>query len=409
MERTLLGPLPNRLTAGLVERGLALPLLTVYMLLALKTLKTSALPQLARLRAAVQVSDDVYAGHVQRILYTNPRAEAVLLLSALAVVLAWFGVFRQPFPLVNAYLPPLPLQAILVIAAYTIFGWAGLTLVYSSTRFGLGLGALAKRPLKVNVFDPDGLLPFGGLSLRHSLTVAVTVLLLIIPLGRPTEPSEYAVVLLASLASLSALDSALVGRAQTNRKSARRGGVAHQRGTGTLSSPADGGIRAGSNCCHRIGQPHRQAGVAAYDDVQIAQLAVSQRFFSGTGLSCCSEPTDLFHPQRNAPLLPAPAHGNWSLVPLPTQVQPTQHPVSQFLRGVTLSALLSWILYRVILRLGEGSRLLQAGDPSPSLRMTLTLFNLTEPPGDTTQELILQSTQHRSSAITALSNHWQGV
>ena len=55
------------------------------------------------------------------------------------------------------------------------------------------------------MFDPDGLLPFGGLSLRHSLTVALTVLLLIIPLGRPTEPSEYAVVLLASLASLSAL------------------------------------------------------------------------------------------------------------------------------------------------------------------------------------------------------------
>ena len=205
MERTLLGPLPNRLTAGLVARGLALPLLTVYMLLALKTLKTSALPQLAKLRAAVQVSDDVYADHVQRILYTNPRAEAVLLLIALAVVLAWFVVFRQPFPLVNTLLPPHPLQAILVIAAYTIFGWAGLTLVYSSTRFGLGLGALAQRPLKVNVFDPDGLLPFGGLSLRHSLTVALTVLLLIIPLGRPTEPSEYAVVLLASLASLSAL------------------------------------------------------------------------------------------------------------------------------------------------------------------------------------------------------------
>ena len=54
MERRLLGPLPNTLTAGLVERGLALPLLTVYMLLALKTLKTSALPQLAKLPVNTQ-------------------------------------------------------------------------------------------------------------------------------------------------------------------------------------------------------------------------------------------------------------------------------------------------------------------------------------------------------------------
>ena len=92
-----------------------------------------------------------------------------------------------------------------MIGAYTIFGWAGLALVYSTTRFGFGLGGLAQRPLEVNVFDPDGLLPFGGLSLRHSFTVALTILLLIIPLGRPTQPGEYAVVLLASLASLSAL------------------------------------------------------------------------------------------------------------------------------------------------------------------------------------------------------------
>ena len=44
MERTVLGSLPNAITVSMVEKRLALPLLTVYMLLALKTLKTSALP-----------------------------------------------------------------------------------------------------------------------------------------------------------------------------------------------------------------------------------------------------------------------------------------------------------------------------------------------------------------------------
>ena len=44
------------------------------------------------------------------------------------------------------------------------------TLVYSSLRFARGLGDLAESPLEVNVFDPDDLLGFGSLSVRHSVT-----------------------------------------------------------------------------------------------------------------------------------------------------------------------------------------------------------------------------------------------
>ena len=133
--------MPNAISLGLVGYRLALPLLTVYMLLALKTLKTSALPKLARLRPAVQVSDDEYAGHVQRILYTSPRAEAGLLVLSLVVVLAWFVVFASQFPLLTSvYLPTDPLQALFVIVAYMIFGWAGLTLVYSYDPLWLRLG-----------------------------------------------------------------------------------------------------------------------------------------------------------------------------------------------------------------------------------------------------------------------------
>jgi hypothetical protein len=95
--------------------------------------------------------------------------------------------------------------------AYTIFGWAGLCLVASSLRFGRGLGALARQPLTVNVLDNENLLPFGRLSLRHSLTVAATILLFVIPLGAPGDLVEYSVVALASLASLSALVIPLMG------------------------------------------------------------------------------------------------------------------------------------------------------------------------------------------------------
>lgn len=206
MERVALASMPSAVTIELVGRQITLAFLTVYMLLALKALKTSSLPRLARLRPAVAIDDDAYARHVKRILFTSPRAELVLFVSSLIVVVAWFLILRLPFPLWSGVsFPARPLQALLVLTAYIVFGWAGLMLVYSTLRFGFELGDLAHEPLKVNVFDPDDLLPFGALSLRQSLIVAVTILLLIVPLGQPTEPEEYAVIVLASLASLSAL------------------------------------------------------------------------------------------------------------------------------------------------------------------------------------------------------------
>jgi hypothetical protein len=105
----------------------------------------------------------------------------------------------------NLRLPASLPQALLTITAYTIFAWAGLALVWSTVRFGWGLGSLAEQPLTINTLDPDNVLPFGRLSLRHSLTVAVTVLLFVIPLGAPGDLLEYSVLAAASLASLSAL------------------------------------------------------------------------------------------------------------------------------------------------------------------------------------------------------------
>lgn len=206
IERNLSGPLSELLNPRVLAFRLALPVLTVYMLLALKSLKTSALPLLADIRASVQIDDPAFDQDVRNMLYTSRRAEAILGAIALAIMVTWFFLLRLPIPLTfDVALPANPLQAAIILSAYVIFGWAGLCLVYSSLRFGRGLGKLAERPLIVNVFDPDDLLGFGRLSLRHSLTVAMTILLFVIPLGAPSEPIEYTVLLLASLASLSAL------------------------------------------------------------------------------------------------------------------------------------------------------------------------------------------------------------
>jgi hypothetical protein len=206
MEQAMLSDISRLFTPTNLALRLALPALTVYMLLALRALKRSALPQLAQLRPAVLIDDAAYDTAVQRIVHTSRRAEGVILLLALAIFLGWFVLLRLPYPMMAGLrLPANPLQALLSIVAYTIFAWAGLALVWSTLRFGWGLGRLAGQPLTINTLDPDNVLPFGRLSLRHSLTVAVTVLLFVIPLGAPGDLLEYTVLAAATLASLSAL------------------------------------------------------------------------------------------------------------------------------------------------------------------------------------------------------------
>lgn len=212
MEQAMLSDLSRLFTPNNLALRLALPALTVYMLLALRTLKRSALPQLAQLRPTVLIDDAAFDAAVQRIVQTSRRTEGILLILALAMVTAWFVLLRLPYPMMaSIQLPGNPAQSLLTLIAYTIFSWAGLTLVWSTIRFGLGLGHLAEQPLAINALDPDNVLPFGRLSLRHSLTVAVTILLFVIPLGAPGDLLEYTVLAMATVASLSALILPLLG------------------------------------------------------------------------------------------------------------------------------------------------------------------------------------------------------
>lgn len=208
MEQSLIGPVKAFLIPNNLGTGLAMPILLVYMLLAIKSLKVNSLPELARLRSTVQISDDAYDQAVKRIVYTSRRDETIIIVLAFGLIALWFVVLRLPYPMMTSRGTTLPAnlwQALLTLSLYTTFASVGLILLWSTWCFGQGLDHLSRQPLTINTFDPDNVLPFGRLSLRHSMTVAMTVLLLLIPLGIPGSLLSYSVLMLTSLTSLSAL------------------------------------------------------------------------------------------------------------------------------------------------------------------------------------------------------------
>ncbi|HXF63138.1 MAG TPA: hypothetical protein VNK95_16045 [Caldilineaceae bacterium] len=220
VEHGLRDPLFERLST---ERTLALsavPVMFVYVLLALPLLKNFTIGALQQLRPVIQINDREYNEHVRQMVCIGPRVELVMLAVSACVILLLLIVARAPTPMGGgeARLPRQWLPASLILVVYTLLGWLLLLLLYSSIRLGRGLDALAQRPLTINVFDSTRLLPFGQLSLRHSLTVAGLILVLVIPLGRPTEIIDYMVIALLSLGSLLSLILPLRGvRLQVRR------------------------------------------------------------------------------------------------------------------------------------------------------------------------------------------------
>ncbi|MCB0077209.1 MAG: hypothetical protein KDD73_07260 [Anaerolineales bacterium] len=206
MEQRLLGPWSRLQEPQILLFSLALPLLTTYMFIVLRRLKQDSLVDLAALRPVVKIDDRAFDHAVKKAIVTSERARWIMLGLAAAIVVGWFAVARLPYPLVSSQtLPANPLAVLLTLVAYTIFGMAGLLLVYSGVRFGHGIAMLAEAPLAINLWDAQPLLPFGRLSLRYSLAIAGMVLLILIPFGVPEAAEDYLVISLASLGSLSAL------------------------------------------------------------------------------------------------------------------------------------------------------------------------------------------------------------
>jgi hypothetical protein len=185
---------------------LAIPLVFLYCVVMVRVLRNAALRELAELQPSLYLAPEAYDSFVRRMVYTSRRVQAVVgLASAILVVVLW-AVLRLPLPVgSDIYLPSQPLAALVVLACYVLFCWAGLILISATVQFGVGLGALASCRLSVNIFDPENLLPFGRLSLLHSMTAAGVIIILLVSLGPPVSALAWSVVGLASLASLSAL------------------------------------------------------------------------------------------------------------------------------------------------------------------------------------------------------------
>jgi hypothetical protein len=207
VEYSLRGAGLEGLNARRVVMLLAVPAMFVYLIVALRALRSGTVEMLSRLRRVVRISDAALDVYIERIVCI-PRVVEWLLLAASALFVGLLlVVLRTPTPMGGGVvrLPSDPLPAALILGTYTLLGWYLLLLLYTSTRLGSQLSLLARESIQINVFDPLDRLPFGQLSLLHSLTLAGLILVLVIPLGRPTEVIDYVVLALLSLGSLFAL------------------------------------------------------------------------------------------------------------------------------------------------------------------------------------------------------------
>ena len=175
--------------------GLLFVALNVYILTYLRILKRQAVRELVALRPAVQVDEAIYDRQVHRTLGANRLVEALILVVSAAL---WSAIILGLSS--NELLSPARARpgGILILAyvllSYVLLSWLALTLIYTTIRYARGLGAVARFPLSVNVFDPMNLLPFGRLSLLYSVAPVGLVLIPLIGLGRPTQMAGFLII-----------------------------------------------------------------------------------------------------------------------------------------------------------------------------------------------------------------------
>lgn len=210
LEHVTADPLYRYPPDELVRQFPVIPVLCLYILVYLGLLKRRAVVGLKKLRPAVKIGDQEYGQYAKRMLNANPRYELALLGVSVVISYLIFVVAGADPPMrTDGGMPDAVLLAAIFMSVYILLGWLLLTLVYTSIRFARGLGGLARKPLEVNVFDPGNLVPFGELSLVHSLAIVGLVLIPLLFLGMP-ERSGFIFIGLAVI-SLGALFVPLLG------------------------------------------------------------------------------------------------------------------------------------------------------------------------------------------------------
>jgi hypothetical protein len=139
------------------------------------------------------------------------RVDGVLLLVSAIIVTILFPVLGTSLPIDDPVtnqpmlLPGGAGAALVILAAYSVLGWALLSLVYSTIRRARALGQLSRERFEVDVFDTADLLPFGNIALATSLAPAGIIVMFLVGFGRPTAVLGWSVLVLATLASILAL------------------------------------------------------------------------------------------------------------------------------------------------------------------------------------------------------------
>lgn len=184
----------------------------VYMLLITRVVDRTVQGAIPSIERVLKLDAAAVRAYVERLRPVEVSANLALLAASAIIVTTLFvglgldmPVARNPVTDEPLFLPANPLAAVAVLAGYTVFGWAGLSLIYLTVRLGRALGDLCREPLEVDVFDTTNLLPLGNIALAVSLAPAGIIVIFIFGLGQPNNWLSWTVLLLAAVASVLAL------------------------------------------------------------------------------------------------------------------------------------------------------------------------------------------------------------
>jgi hypothetical protein len=194
------------------SRRWTLVAVVLYELLIWRILDRTVQRSLPALERVLRIDEGTFHAYVHRLEAPGLRVNTVLFAAAALIVTVLFVVVGLDLPMTDAPItsPALQLPAgaggsFAVLAGYTVFGWAGLSLIYLTVRVGRALEAICREPLVIDVFDTSNLLPFGNIALAHALAPAGVILILLLGLGQPNAWLSWSVLVLAAVASVLAL------------------------------------------------------------------------------------------------------------------------------------------------------------------------------------------------------------
>lgn len=193
-------------------RRWAVVAVVLYMLVIARVVDRTVQGALPSLERVLRVDAAKFRWYVERMRPADVRLNVLLLALSAVIVVALFPVLGLDLPVTNdpvtdqrIYLPANVPESILILAGYTVVGWAGLSLLYLTDRVGRALGRLTQEPLKVEVFDTTNLQPIGNIALAGSLAPAGVIVIMLLGLGRPTTWLSWTILLIAAVASVLAL------------------------------------------------------------------------------------------------------------------------------------------------------------------------------------------------------------